>query len=273
MPTFAPDGSHVAFNHYDTGSGHSLAVMTFDQGSRTFAQLADVTSDPLSYLGWPSFTPDAAKLVYETATRQDYATWQGANGDLAVVDLASKASAKLDLLNGYSGGKTYLPYGDAEAHLNYEPTILPVAVGGYYWVVFTSLREYGNTITDPIAQDVFTRRRKLWVAALDVPSASGAAAGDVSHPAFYLPGQELAAGNMRGFWALDPCKAVGQACQSGAECCGGFCRPGAGGAPVCVGTPTGCSQEYEACTKTADCCNSDQGFQCVNGHCAQPPPK
>ena len=41
--------------------------------------------------------------------------------------------------------------GESEAHLNYEPTILPVAVGGYYWVVFTSLREYGNTITDPIA--------------------------------------------------------------------------------------------------------------------------
>ena len=33
-----------------------------------------------------------------------------------------------------------------EAHLNYEPTILPIAIGGYYWVVFTSRRCYGNTL-------------------------------------------------------------------------------------------------------------------------------
>ena len=30
--------------------------------------------------------------------------------------------------------------------MNYEPTVLPVAVGGYYWVVFTSRRAYGNFI-------------------------------------------------------------------------------------------------------------------------------
>jgi hypothetical protein len=274
MPSFAPDGKRVVFNHYDSGSGHSLAVMQFDEPSRTFAQLVDVASDPQSYLGWPSFTPDGASVVYEKDTRQDYATWQGANGDLSVADVATKTSAPLDALNGTANGAVYLPYGAAEAHLNYEPTILPVAVGGYYWVVFTSLREYGNTITDPIAQDVFTRRRKLWVAALDIPAKGSAGpAHDVSHPAFYLPGQELAAGNMRGFWALDPCKPQGQACASGAECCDGFCRPGPGGQPVCVAAPSGCSQEYEACTTDADCCGAAQGYQCVNGHCAQPAPK
>ena len=57
-------------------------------------------------------------------------------------------------LNGWrknAGGalETYLPYGEAEeGHLNYEPTLLPVAVGGYYWVVFTSRRAFGNTIYD-----------------------------------------------------------------------------------------------------------------------------
>ncbi len=152
MPSFSPDGKAVAFNHYDTGAGRSLAVMQFDEASHSFSALADVATSTSAYLGWPSFTPDGASILFESDSRQDFATWQGASGDLSVVDVASKTVTSLDALNGSAGGTIYLPYGASEAHLNYEPTILPVAVGGYYWVVFTSLREYGNTITDPLAR-------------------------------------------------------------------------------------------------------------------------
>ena len=42
------------------------------------------------------------------------------------------------------------------------------------------------------------------------PSTSRQAPGtDASHPAFYLPAQELLAGNARGFWVLDPCQTDG----------------------------------------------------------------
>ena len=273
MPSFSPDAKQVVFNHFDTGAGHSLAVMQFDEPSHSFGSLIDVATDPNSYLGWPSFTPDGASILFETDSRADYATWQGASGDLSVVDVASKTVAKLVALIGISAGAVYLPYGAAEAHLNYEPTILPVAVGGYYWVVFTSLREYGNTITDPLAQDILTDRRKLWVSAIDIPGAASPAGKDPSHPAFYLPGQELAAGNMRGFWALDPCKPLSASCASGAECCGGFCRPSPTGALACVAAPTGCSQEYEKCATDSDCCGSGQGYQCLNGFCSEPSPK
>ena len=93
---------------------------------------------------------------------------------------------------------------------------------------------------------------------------------DPSHPAFYFEGQELAAGNMRGFWALDPCKQNGLSCETGDECCGGFCRPNGDGGFACVPPPSGCSQEFETCKTAADCC--DTGSLCVNGHCAKPPP-
>ena len=36
-----------------------------------------------------------------------------------------------------------------------------------------------------------------------------------SHPAFYLPGQELAAGNMRGFWVVDACQKRRQFLRNG----------------------------------------------------------
>jgi hypothetical protein len=289
MPAFSPDGTKVVFNHYDAGQGHSLAVMDFAKATNTFANLVDVATDATNWLGWPYFTPDSKSVVYNTVDYGDYATWDnlGRNspahqnkGDLQLVDVASKTVTALDAANGIANGQPYLPYGAAEAHMNYEPTILPVAVGGYYWVVFTSRREYGNVIgdlsgdTDPYPHTPPAKRKKLWVAAIDIDPTPGK---DPSHPAFYLPGQELAAGNMRGFWALDPCKQNGTDCDSGDECCTGFCRQttGADGGQVlsCVPQPQGCSQEFEKCNVAADCCGAPQGYQCINGHCAAPPVK
>ena len=95
---------------------------------------------------------------------------------------------------------------------------------------------------------------------------------DPSHPAFYLPGQELNAGNMRGFWVVDPCHPDGASCETGDECCNGYCRPDAAGKLVCGGKPPGCAQEFEKCTMTSECCGASMGFECINGFCTQPPP-
>lgn len=309
-PSFAPDASALAFTWFvDGGSnnGRQLAVMSFD-GSMSpplfgAPRRVVTTSDTSRIVGWPSFLPDGRALIYQDATAFDTSTGAG-NGnqnnpvysDLRLVDLSSCdaagencMTASLDALNGWAAGTFTLPYGEAEeAHCNYEATVLPVAVGGYYWVVFTSRRAYGNTISPdgsvPGGNDRwgYTRaeggevpsvRKKLWIAAIDL---SGAPGSDRSHPAFYLSGQELLSGNMRGFAALDPCRAEGTSCESAAECCGGFCRQtdtGLDGTPVltCVPPPGGCSQELEACASTADCCGATSGVQCINGHCAQPP--
>jgi hypothetical protein len=290
MPAFSPDGKRLAFNHTETGAGHTLAFMDFDVGTKTFSSLADFANDPNTFLGWPSFTPDGAWVVYENDSRPDYATWSAAfagNGvdakaDLQVAHLASKTSARLDAVDGLNAGQYYLPFGEqAEGHMNYDPTLLPVAVGGYYWVVFTSRREYGNTINTPdpyYDQDNRTPgtlawRKKLWVAALDIdnPEHPSTSAHDISHPAFYLDGQDLQTGNYRGFWALDPCQGNGSTCQSGDQCCSGFCRQTTvDGGPVftCV-PPQGCAQEYEKCATDADCCGAASGIHCINGFCAQ----
>src|SRR5262249_27804954 len=169
-------------------------------------------------------------------------------------------------------------HGD-DANLNYEPTVNPVASGGYAWVVFTSRRMYGNEATIPpfcsdprgvdLIQNITTK--KLWVAAIDLNAQPGS---DASHPAFYLPAQELLAGNSRGFWVLDPCRPDGQSCQTGDQCCNGYCEPGGdGGALVCSNTPpnTMCSMPQEKCTTTADCC--DPADTCVNGFCALSTPR
>lgn len=294
-PAFAPDGSRVAFSWYDQGAGQRLAVMDFDgsQSPPVFSNLQEVATASRTIAGWPSFLPDAGAVLFHDGDAFDTAGYGGtpSYAELRLVDVATKTVVNLDALNGRgAAGNIYLPYGDAEeANLSYEPTVLPLAVGGYYWVVFTSRRAYGNTIapggtvpggdnkwgTIVNGGEVPSMRKKLWVAAIDINYAGQA---DPSHPAFYLGEQELEAGNMRAFVALDPCKPDGSTCESAAECCGGYCRQTGetdeNGMPVlaCVPPPEGgCSGIDEACTAASDCCQADA--LCINGRCALPPPR
>ena len=133
-----------------------------------------------------------------------------------------------------------------------------------------ALREHSERVPSclrPGRADNVPIPKKLWVAAVDI---GGTAGQDVSHPAFYLPGQELNAGNLRGFWVVNPCQANGSSCLTGDECCNGFCRAGDAGPLVCTSKPPGCSNEYEKCATAADCCGQNEGYTCLNGYCASP---
>jgi hypothetical protein len=267
----------------------------------TLSGLRQIYRDNNRWPGWPSFLPDGKAVVFHnTVDAPDHGsgndcraaivnpppnvlncqltTWRtGGTGATAEIwmakDAATQDARRLDALNGFGpGGTSYLPTNGShpnDTKLNFTPTVNPVASGGYYWVVFTTRRIYGNLLTgDPY--DTAANAKKLWVAAIDINNPNAGA--DPSHPAFYLPGQELAAGNTRGFWVVDPCKANGLTCETGDECCNGFCRKDAAGALVCSDQPPGgqCSQEFEKCKVDADCC--DPKFQCIAGKCTRPDP-
>ena len=84
------------------------------------------------------------------------------------------------------------------------------------------------------------------------------AGDDPSHPAFYLPGQELLAGNTRGFWVVDPCKDDGKSCESGVECCSGYCQEEDSGKLTCGRKTSDCVQEFDHCDTRADCCDDER---------------
>jgi hypothetical protein len=259
--SFSPDGAHIAFIHEDLDNGHTVSTMDFDYGTKTFSNLVDLATDSSLYVAWPAFMPDEKSVVYHLGSSSEFESGSGATADLYVVDVSTHTAHRLDALGGYtgSGTATYLPSGDTG--LSSTPTVLPEAVGGYFWVVFTSHRQYGNLLASEASGDALG---KLWVAAIDIDPTPGT---DPSHPAFYLDGQELEADNLRGFWTLPPCEQNGSGCASGDQCCSGFCR-GSGSSLVCVPKPTGCSNLYESCATGSDCCSA--GDECINGRCAMP---
>ena len=314
-PAFSPSGSLVAFNPMAGSLANptqKLLVMNFDSMTRTFSNpvvVVDDTGKPAETRpGWPAVFPDGNAVVFhhQIAAGADgnglgnLPTRKGAQAQIAWTGITGAGSVTtLNQLNGLKAdGSSYLPKlpapttlactGDGvsvggigadhgiDATLNYEPTVNPVASGGYAWVVFTSRRLYGNQATippfcsDPRGVDLVKNitTKKLWVAAIDVTGKPGT---DASHPAFYLPAQELLAGNTRGFWVLDPCKSNGSSCESGDQCCGGYCTPsGTDGSLSCSEKPADqCAKVQEKCGTVADCC--DPHNLCVNNFCTVRP--
>jgi hypothetical protein len=253
-------------------------------------------------IAWPSFTPDGTGVIYHLGDSFDSSGFNYGSGigtsyaqyaELRLVELDGTVK-KLNALNGRDAtGTSVLPYGEAiDNNENYEPNIMPLPVGGYYWVVFTSRRSYGNKWApgrakkatdqyDDPTQDPWgsnagpSPRKKLWVAAIDLNHAD-AANLDPSHAAFYLPGQEDDSANMRAFAALAPCQMKGATCESGSDCCEGFCRQNgsdAMGAPIlqCIPPPVStCSMIDEPCMTPLDCC--DMTNLCIGGRCEAPAP-
>jgi hypothetical protein len=293
-------GTNGAITGTQTGSSQ-LAVLDFNKMTMSFTNIRVLATMPGGgsngggggkNAGFPSFFPTNDAVVFHNQllngdNAHRYDTWHGSQAQVWWSDLGTGTATVLGTLNGLNGTTSYLPTSANHPNdtvQNFEPTMNPIVSGGYAWVVFTTRRLYGNLATiDPSTSDPRAYYyldynnvtcKKLWVAAVDIGSIQngtfkeGVTPGtDPSHPAFYLPGQELVAGNSRGFWVLDACRADGTSCQTGDQCCNGFCEPNASGALVC-GMPTTntCSGLQEKCTTAANCCSAQA--LCINGFCA-----
>ncbi len=349
-PAYTKDGLHVVFELLGGTVGSfvgdrmhpRLIMMDIDPATGAFSNpqaLVDqlAPDDFVDHMGYPTFFPSAGAptgVVYQKqlvecsdygwCTQRDNTTAGGAQAGLWWANppsgMTPSMPLELSMLDGIGASGSYLPPHSQggtswdDTKLNYEPSIVPIVVGGYAWAVFTSRRAYGNLATNgpwnsfpgggtdgyDITQYAQVPTKKLWVAALDVPPTPGQ---DPSHPAFYLPAQELAAGNSRGFWVLDPCQQDGSSCQSGDQCCTGFCEPNSTGMNVCgkqmsttmnmgcastgqlcnAGNPccnasdmcmggscVTCAGTQEACSASTPCCDSTQS--CIGGFCAIKPP-
>jgi hypothetical protein len=310
-----------------SADGKSVVMMNFD-GNATFSSFRTLATPASGISAWPAFLPAGqGGIVYQVETRTspdggygmtrhdcECSTYSGATGELWWVSTgATPQATRLHRANGYdiTGTTGTLPtmpptghagYGGTtgpagagfyEQRYNYEPSVLPTTIGGYSWVVFTSRRMWGNVATiNPYASDprfdnisIDPTPKKLWVAAISNSPTPGT---DPSWPAFYLPGQELIAGNSRAAVALQACAVASSTlsaqnlCDSDLDCCGAPATAACVIDPPPLANPvvkhclpvsaSVCRAVGQTCAATASCCNASQGGACANGICTDPPP-
>jgi len=61
---------------------------------------------------------------------------------------STPSRADLGMVNADGTGKVGMTSANGDERRNFHPIFSPVVQGGYFWVVFTSLRTYGNRLTN-----------------------------------------------------------------------------------------------------------------------------
>jgi hypothetical protein len=329
VPVFSPDGRKVVYvnadkdsisGYSDTGWRRGLSMFSFDPSTLAISNrkrllnnyAASSTGTPMK---WPFFESDSRSIVYVETEPNEFCSSNapGVATPLARACQEAAYGSMSPTTRGYWPGKIYsldtqnpaatraelsaLTNGEDTSDFakSYQPTVLPFAVGGYRWAIFTSPRAYGNQLnarasagssTTGTPTDFTCAASMLWVAAMDDTTADGS---DRSHPAFFLPGQNVARitsqnhyVNERGYLVPSLCKAGGESCSLSSECCGSSespptaaCRVVSGwtpsdGAPprTCQDLSGDCAAAGESCDTSDDCC---AGATCVNFTCTPPP--
>lgn len=256
QPAFSPLGNRVAFAGQTRMNGSSpgweidfnrsaLFIADIDALAGSVSGVRQVVPDEGEALYYPSFNPDGRLLAYTKGPHSRSAV-SGASipGDLYLAAVHAAAGSedvpRVLLARANPGSNSYLP------------TFNPRVEGGYQWVAFYSRRDYGHVLRG-------ADRPQIWVAAIDAAADPAASLADPSHPAFWLPGQNVDTENLSSFFAPRPCSNAGGECDSDGACCDDLlCRP-TGGAFQCVAPAEACLLTGTACGDDESCC---EGLLC-----------
>ncbi len=314
-PTISPDGKKIAYvnGDADTYAGSdsaawrkALTTLDLDQATRTVTNKKRILNNWDATTGgspikWPFFESDSHSLLFVQSVPDNYCRDGDTSNDNGRACKDSTYGGMAPTSRGRWPGSLYSidttaatpaatqvelsKLNDAEnawdADKAYQPTALRDASGGFRWVIFTSPRSYGNQINQLGATGpthFSCGATMLWVAALDDKAADGT---DRSHPAFFLPGQQVLPittkehfVNERGYLVPSPCKANASTCTTTDECCSpSQCKLDsipASGVPIkkCK-DPAACGQTGASCLAAADCCGT--GSSCVAQKCESQP--
>jgi hypothetical protein len=244
-PEWSPDNRFVA---YTTQNGDADDLMTVSVSGDSFGTPTLVhgghqgTDGPIDW--HPTWSPNSAWLAFQNGVASTAFDNGKGGGDIGPggIWLVSQSGSGARRLDQLTGG----------AAKSYRPFFTPFDSGGYFWVLFSSTRDYGN------ASAGVSGLPQVWIGAIaDKPDGTS----DPSEVPYYLAGQETANSIISPQWAPTPCRANGDVCSAGSDCCSGTCVGPAGSAKC--GTATACVSRGGSCDTNADCCD---GLACGVGH-------
>lgn len=210
MADWSPNGNKIVFastpnaNQWIDLGGSSIAIMdySFTGGQHTFGVPQFPFPNPIalqngSYTNFffPSYSPDNALIVVNaarTAWRSNPA--KAAGQRLMLADAGGTWIVDMTEMNG-----GFVDLDTTWAH--WAPTVGT----DYYWIVFSSQRDYGHRITqantDPscVANGV-QQCKQIWIGAVARNKLSGTV--DPSAPPMWLPGQDMKADNISPYWSV-----------------------------------------------------------------------
>jgi hypothetical protein len=251
-PEWSPNSQLIAY----TDRMNSLAVTPVLPGDRFGPSrvLHPAGSSPDGNMDWhPTFSPDSRWLAYQhgETRRTAVATGGGTRGALWFLGADGGTPVRLDRANG-----------GAMVFDSYRPVFSPFNSGGYFWLLFTTTRPYGNMFAG-------TRGAKqIWVTAINNHPDGRR---DPSEVAYWLPGQENVTG-LSPYWTPPPCRPTGRGCSTDDDCCSGECamNPDGSTTQVCVPNTGMCRPRGRRCSGGSDCC---EGLVCTDARlCDLPNP-
>jgi WD40-like Beta Propeller Repeat len=245
-PEWSPDGQAIAY----TNRSDALAVtaaLGADRFGATTVLHTPLMTDATMRVDWhPTWTPDSRWLAFQRGVNRRTAMGRGS---LWLVARDGGAPLRLDNANNGAMGED-----------SFRPQFSPFNSGGYFWLLFTTSRPYGNMPAGVRGQ------KQIWVTAVRNRPTAGA---DPSEVPYYLDGQETATA-LSPYWTPAPCRPNGNACSTGGDCCSGTCDPDGAGRNTCVTPRTTCVARGGRCGGDSDCCT---GLTCTNALCDLPPPQ
>jgi hypothetical protein len=213
MPDWAPDGKSVVFastpnaGQWIDVSNSNIALMTYSYAGsmHTFGEPTMLVTGPITLSSgtynnffFPSFTPDGSYIVFDAA-RAGWRNFSVAASPGQRLMLTVPSGAWAIELAGLNGG------GDLDITW---PHWAPTQASDYYWVVFSTERDYGhlltksNTASSCVANGV-QQCKQIWISAINKKTlAAKTPPDDPSSPPVWMPGQDLGADNISPYWTV-----------------------------------------------------------------------